>query len=261
MPSLSGPATRKISIVAALRFIAQTVLQNAGVAARVALPWLALAALFNAWALWSHPNDEAATLSTMNFGPYDYLANAVSILATSSIAVSWHRHVILNDDMKLVQAFHIDKKVLVYAASNLLISMAIVLPLLLLIVVINAVVPALIVPLATALLLLSIMFIIRLSLRPVAIAVGNLPFKFQNAFEATRGNNLAILAIAITVGLVCAIALVVAGMLSQGLAQANPKLDLPGRILLSIPAEFFSLVVVNAMFSTLYRFFAEAKEL
>ncbi len=260
MPFLSGPATRKISIAAALRFITQTVLQNAGAAARVAVPWLALAALFNAWALWGHPND-AATLSTINFGPYDYLANAVSILATSSIAVSWHRHVILNDDMKLVQAFHIDKKVLVYAASNLLISVCIVVPVLLAIVLVNAIVPALIVPLATALLLLSVIFIIRLSLRPVAIAVDNLPFKFQNAFEATRGNNLGILAIAITVAIVCMIALLVAGLLSQGLAQLNPKLDLPGRILLSIPAEFFSLVVVNAMFSTLYRFFAEAKEL
>ena len=260
MPLPSGPTTRKISISAALRFITQLVLQNAGAASRIALPWLALAALFNAWAVWSHPT-EATTLSNINFGPYDYLANAVSILATSSIAVSWHRHVILNDDIKLVQAFHIDKKVLVYAASNLLISVVIVVPVLLAIVLVNAVVPALIVPFATALLLLSIMFIIRLSLRPVAIAVDNLPFKFQNAFEATRGNNLGILAIAATVALACAIALVAAGLLSQGIAHINPKLDLPGRILLSIPAELFSLIVVNAMFSTLYRFFAEAKEL
>ena len=256
----SGPTTRKISISAALRFITQLVLQNTGAASRIALPWLALAALFNAWAVWSHPT-EATTLSNINFGPYDYLANAVSILATSSIAVSWHRHVILNDDIKLVQAFHIDKKVLVYAASNLLISVVIVVPVLLAIVLVNAVVPALIVPFATALLLLSIMFIIRLSLRPVAIAVDNLPFKFQNAFEVTRGNNLGILAIAATVALACAIALVAAGLLSQGIAHINPKLDLPGRILLSIPAELFSLIVVNAMFSTLYRFFAQAKEL
>ncbi len=260
MPSLTGPTLRKISIVAALRHLTHLATQNAAAASRIALPWLALAALFNAWALWSHPN-EPTTLSNINFGPYDYLANAVSILATSSIAVSWHRHVILNDDMKLVQAFHIDKKVLVYAASNLLITLCIGVPVLLAIVLVNAIVPALIVPLATAFLLLSVMFIIRLSLRPVAIAVGNLPFKFQSAFEATRGNNLGILAIAVTVAIVCMIALLVAGLLNQGLAQLNPKLDLPGRILLSIPADFFSFVVVNAMFSTLYRFFVENKDL
>jgi uncharacterized membrane protein YidH (DUF202 family) len=260
MSNQVGPPSQKISVSAALIHIARSISQNFFEAARVTLPWLALGALCNAWAIWSNPQP-AKSLAELSFGPLDFLANAVGLLATASIAVSWHRQMFLDEALKTVQPFRIDRPVLNFAATNFLLSLFVVVPFILLLTFINQFLSALMVPLATALFLVGSIFLVRLSLRPVALAIGNLQFKFQDAFEATRGNSFAILAIFGSVIVCCAIALVLAGLISQSIAQMNPKLDLPAHILLSIPAQLFSVLVVTAMFSTLYRFFVEGKEL
>jgi hypothetical protein len=260
MSNLPDPISRKIPISAALNHIAKFFTQNFVEAARVALPWLALGALCNAWALWSNPQT-AKNLSELNFGPLDFLTSAIGVIATASIAVSWHRQMMLHEPLKTVQPFRLDRLVLVYAGTNLLLSLFVVVPLILFLAFINQFLPALFVPLATCIFLIGSIFIVRLSLRPVAIAVGNSQFKFQDAFEATRGNNLAILAVFGSVCVVCVIALVFAGLISQKIAHMNPQLDLPAHILLSIPAELVSVISINAMFSTLYQYFVERKEL
>jgi hypothetical protein len=254
MSNLSGPATRKISFVAALKEIIKLTQQNFAAIARLALPWLALEALCNAWASFGHAADAT------NFGPLDFLSALIGFIGAASIAVSWQRQVLLNQDLKLVQQFHVDKTVLLYITTYLLIALVVGIPLGLVIVAVQFL-PSIFIPILVGLTILVMTMTVRLSLRLVAIAIGNLELSFQTAFEKTRGNNFAILCIMMT--FMVFILAIFSGFywLGQTATAFNPKLEIPLRILFAMPVQLLVLIVNSAMYSTLYRFFVEGNDI
>jgi hypothetical protein len=254
MSNLSGPAARKISIVAVLKEIFFLGQQNFAAIARLALPWLALEALCNAWASFGHAADATS------IGPLDFLSAFVGFIGAASIAVSWHRQVLLNQDLKLVQQFHVDKTVLIYITTYLLIALVVGIPLGLVIVAVQFL-PPIFLPILVVLTILVMIMTVRLSLRLVAIAIGNLELSFQTAFEKTRGNNFAILCIMLTFVIFILVIFFGFQLLSQTATAFNPKLEIPLRVIFAIPIELVVLIANSALYSTLYRFFIEGKEL
>ena len=233
--------------------------ENIGVMFPVALPWLALIALFSALATWQHPIRPTNMLD-IKLTALDYATLAVNFIGLSSIAVTWHRHVIAHENPRLVPPFRIDKPVIGYGASNLLLGLVLALPLSLLII-LAVILPVAFVPFVAGAMIIFSIFTIRLSLRLVAIAISKPDLTFQKAFETTRGNNFAILCIMLGAMLATLVAAVIAEVLAKNISQINLKLDLPLSILFAIPAQFVGLIVINAMLSTLYLYFVEGKDL
>ncbi len=250
---------QKIPIQRALLHIATSLKDNFTVAVRLAMPWLALIALFSAWAAHDHVLD-GPDLKNLEFNVFDVFVIAINIMASASIAVSWHRFILRDIDPQTVPHFRIDLLVLRYALANIMLALVIGVPLGILAKLADAL-PLLFLPGLIAISMLAIVVMLRLSLKLVAIALENHNLTYQKAYGLTRSNNLAILAIIGALLTATIIAVFVPEVLVQALGHTNPKLIFPMSILLRIPAQFLLIMLSTTMLTTLYGFFVEGRRL
>ncbi len=249
------PAPRQLPVMAAFRYMLNSIVHNWRVGARHGLPWIALLTLFKVWNLWSP--DETGTAMDPQFSWLDILSLGVSVVATSSIAVSWHRYILMDEPPASVPPFRMDAVVWRYLGRScfvLAVSIAPALGIALL----SEATPAALLPIWLALGLAVITMVVRLSTSLVATALGRTDFGLKSALIATRGNTGRILLlIALTAPIIALLVLAV----PLAMALPNPPAWLlPVLVLVSIPIQLLGLLLNITLLTTLYGYFVERRD-
>jgi hypothetical protein len=224
----------------------------------LAMPWLALLTLLNVIAVKLNPplpsSPPELSLSWMNVVIF-----FVSLLATASVAVSWHQFILRDEPLSAVKPFRLDKNVRHYFMRIILIDGICFIPLLVLVAAFQLV-PPFIWPIILALLIQLTVFAYRISLCLPAAAIDNMAIGIKESFAITRGNNLRILGLLAVLYLVLLVALVAFEIAVNVLQLINPMLGTISIVLLSIPIVFFNMLLAASLLTSLYGFFIEKRE-
>lgn len=248
----------KLSILAALKHMMQLIANHWKVAARFSLPWLALLAVLDAWQFLANPT-ASITPEDFHFNGPTLLLIAVNLVATSSISVSWHRLILINEPQSKVKPFRIDQIVLTYLRANFAIIMLTVVPLIA-VVLASTFFPAILLPLWLALTIAIVLLSVRLALSLPATAIGRTDFGLQAALAATQKNSLQIFGLLIATGFIIFGLLVVMQIIIALMHSISPNLNLPASVILGIPFQFVVILITTAMQTSLYGYFGEGRK-
>jgi hypothetical protein len=247
-------AMRTFPPFAAFIHALKSVLRYWRIGLMIALPWIALGVL--ATSMTSLMNIE---LRQQNAALLIALQMALAICALASIAVSWHRFVLLDETPPLVFALRFDAPVWSYIRRILLMLLAATGLSLLIALPLSMIVPpqlmqALIAPFAYALII-----VLSMSLPAAALQKPSIPF--LETFKAVRGNELNVVGFAI-LALASAVALVIttnaAASVSSALFPA-PFANIIAAIV-AAPLNAFGLLLNTSIITAAYGFFFEKRD-
>ena len=178
----------------------------------------------------------------------------VSIVAVSSMAVSWHRF-ILRDEMPA--GLRLDSTVMRYAGFTVLLMAPMLVPMVILVA--SAFQPSL-VSVGLPLLLLFGGIATRLLIRLPAVALGNKGFGFRDAWAASEGSFWACVGVfllnaAILIGSVMALM-----MLGNILALAGEMLALVVLVAVGMVMQVFYAIFNASIITSLFGFFVERRD-
>ncbi len=245
---------RKLSPTKAISHALNSVWIYRQVAARIALAWLPVLLLSGIAEIYFAPPPASAD-QIPAVSPVQIATFVVSLIATSSMAVSWQRF-ILRDEVS--RGLRIDGNVLRYAGFSFLLLIATVIPTVLLLVLSLVMQAAAILALPAVVLISGV--ITRLSVKFPAISLGDRAFRFADAWKASEGNfwpclGVFLLSWAITLG-----GLFVLILLGSGLGQFN---SLFGELFVTVGIilmQLFYAIFSASVFTSLYGFFVERRE-
>jgi len=245
---------RKLSPTKAISHALASVWSYRHIAARICLSWLPVLLLCGIAQLYFAPPDTAAN-EIPSIPPVEVITFFVSLIATSSMAVSWQRF-ILRDELS--RGLRLDGNVLRYALYTFLLLLAAVVPAVL------SLAAVLVEPSVAALTLPGVVLlggvVTRLSVKLPAVALGDRNFTFREAWKASEGNfwpclGVFLLTWAITLGGLFSLMLV-----GSGMAQLNSTL---GELFITVGVilmQLFYAVFNASVFTSLYGFFVERRE-
>lgn len=224
----------------------------------LAMPWLALITLLDIIALQIYPPPQT-TAPQFNLNWIDVVILFLNLLATASVAVSWHQFILRDAPLNAIKPFRFDKNVRLYYTRIILIDGICFIPFVALAVALGITPPA-IWPIIFALLIQLAVFAYRISLSLPAIAIGNAAISLKESFEITRGNNLRILGLLALVHLILVIVLLAFIVVVNMLKLINPSLGLISVFILGIPVVFFHMLLAASLLTSLYGFFVEKRD-
>jgi len=245
---------RKLSPTKAISHALNSVWNYRQVAARIALPWLPLLLLCSIAEVYFAP-PEAAPGEIPSIPPIQIATFLVSLIATSSMAVSWQRF-ILRDEVS--RGLRIDGNVLRYAGFNFLLLIATIIPSVLLLALALVESSAAVLALPAVVLIGGI--VTRLSIRFPAISLGNHAFTFRDAWRASAGNFwqcLGVFALSWALTLGGLFILILGG---SALSQVNGALGDLAVTVAVIVMQLFYAIFNASIFTSLYGFFVERRE-
>jgi hypothetical protein len=246
---------RKLPILAALRHMLHSISSHWRPMARVALPWLTLLAALNAWEIGS----SAQSGGSLQPNGITIILILVGLLASASISVSWHRYILLNEMPEARSPFRLDRLVWANLLRNLLIAVAVLVPLLIFSVLFDNL-PKIFLPIGVVIPIILAVTAVRLTISLPATAVANPSFGLASAWQVSKGNFFPILGLLLAACAVMLVAILAMALIMSVFAAISPRLALPVTVLLSMPIQF-SLILVNAALqSSLYGFFAENRD-
>ncbi|MEI8179008.1 hypothetical protein [Aestuariivirga sp.] len=245
---------RKLSPTKAISHALNSVWSYRQVAVRIAFAWLPVLLLCGIAEVYLAP-PAVAVDEIPSVPPVQIATFLISLVATSSMAVSWQRFILLDE---LGRGLRLDGSVIRYALYTLLLIAAAVVPTAILLAL------ALLAPSASVLALPAVILIggivTRLSVRFPAIALGDRSFTFSDAWKASVGNfwqclGVFMLSWAITLG-----GLFVLILISSGLGQLNPMLGDLAITVGVILMQLFYAIFNASVFTSLYGYFVEKRE-
>ncbi len=253
---------QKIPVIPAIKHALNAVFHFRETGIRIGLPWIILlAALSTVELLFFGSADFSndASAQDLNVRPTDFILAAVGLIALSSIAVNWHRYILLDEHTPPEKIFRLDAPVWKYAAHSILIMLIALVPVIIISFLVALATPNAIALLAFPLFMAGI-YIMRMSVALPATALERNDFGIRAALQATAGNNLqfaGLLALnaLIMLGtfLALAVALTIAGNISITVVKVCA-------VLLSIPANLFFSLFSISLLSSLYGYFAEGRK-
>jgi hypothetical protein len=245
---------RKLSPTKAISHALSSVWAYRQVALRIALAWFPVMLVCGIAEIYFAP-PELKPGEIPSVPPVQVATFLVSLIATSSMAVSWQRF-ILRDEVS--RGLRMDGNVLRYAGFSFLLLFLTMIPTVLLLAM------SLIVPAAAILVLPAVVLIggaiTRLSIKFPAISLGERSFRFADAWKASEGNfwqcfGVFLLSWVITLG-----GLLVLILLGSGLGQVNATLGDLAVTVGVIVMQLFYAIFNASVFTSLYGFFVERRE-
>jgi hypothetical protein len=224
----------------------------------LAFPWLALIALINIVGLQLFPHPKSSPLQ-IDLRWIDVVILTLNLIATASVAVSWHQFILRDVPLNTVRPFRVDRTVQLYFARVVLIDVACFVPLLVLVGMAEFL-PAAFSPLILALVIQLGVVAYRISLGLPAGAINSAPISMKQSFEKTTGNNLRILGLLVMVHLVLAAVLLGYIFAVNFFQLLNPVVGLISVFILGIPATFFNMLLLVSLLTSLYGFFVEQRD-
>jgi hypothetical protein len=264
---------RKLPVFGILSHALRSVINNIRFAWHVSWPWLALLLPLGIAAdfLLPHIDPEAtdpATIARNGQTALGYFAlGALSMLVFSSIAVSWHRYILMDEIPQGMARLRLDKVVWRYFGNTLLV---------ILIVVAACIPPVALLSFVTVMLglgqgaatgltmaaagLFAIPLSYRLMMKLPAIAIGNNSFTMREALAKTTGSSLQLC----VAGVVVITAALLLGTLLGGLATLlGASSGGAGAFVISVIQQLVSWLVTIftvTFLTSLYGFFVEGRD-
>jgi hypothetical protein len=258
---------RKLPVGAAFSHMMNSTWNNLGFAARSQWPWFAIffaALLVLGFIAYSLAPTGVSSAPEVEFGAANLLLLPVLFLiglGFSSMAVAWHRFVLLDEVPQGMQKLRIDDTVWRYFGNLMLLGLAtigLILPVLL----VFQISPVFaVLALIFYVLMVVLPVIYRLSIKLPAVAVGRRDFAFRDAWEASRGNEwqmvgLTLLMAAVSWGVGIALALV--SYLLQ--AILGPTVGLGLDAVVQVAVNWVLTILGITLLTSLYGFFVEKRD-
>jgi hypothetical protein len=233
--------------------------RNAGT--RIGLPWILVLAvatvLDRTFAVAPDSADGAANMMILR--PTEFIIAAFSLVIFSSVAVNWHRYILLDEVTSPEKIFRLDRPVWRYAGRTLLIMLLTLVPVLVFSSLFLTALPALAVVLAVPFFIAGI-FIMRMSVALPAIALERKDFGIGAALQVTKGNGLqfaALLALNALILLATFLALAIVLSIIGSVSLTAAKIF---AFVLSVPVNLFLSLFSVSLLSSLYGFFVEQRK-
>ncbi len=254
MNKLPAFQTIKHALKAVIQF------RNAGT--RIGLPWVLVLAVINfldhSFSAAPDPADGAASM--MIPGPMDFVIAAFSLVIFSSIAVNWHRYILLDEVTASEKIFRLDRPVWNYAWPHAAdharhacassrssrhfyrwrcqVSACC---------------------LRSAFFVAGI-YIMRMSVALPAIALERKDFGISAALQVTQGNNLQFAALLALNSLILLATFLALGIVLSIVGSVNLTAAKILALLLSVPVNLFLSLFSVSLLSSLYGFFVEQRK-
>ena len=233
--------------------------RNAGV--RIGLPWvLVLAGMSVIDRSFSVAPDPANGPANMILpSPMELVIAFLSLVIFSSIAVNWHRYILLDEIPTPEKIFRLDRPVWNYVGRTLLIMLATLIPVLALSLAFVAALPNL-GPLLAVPFFVAGVYIMRMSVALPAIALDRKDFGIMAALQVTQGNNLQFAGLLALNGLILFATFLVIGIVLSVVGNANMTAAKVLALVLSVPVNLFLSLFSVSLLSSLYGFFVEKRK-
>ena len=233
--------------------------RNAGI--RIGLPWVLVLAGINVIdRVFSVAPDPAGSAAGMTLpGVMELVIAALGLVIFSSIAVNWHRYILLDEVTSPEKIFRLDRPVWNYVGRTLLIMLVTLVPVLILSTAFINILPNLGFVLAVPFFVAGI-YIMRMSVALPAIALDRKDFGISAALQVTRGNNLQFAGLLALNGLILFATFLAIGIVLSVVGNANMTAAKVLALILSVPVNLFLSLFSVSLLSSLYGFFVEKRK-
>ena len=233
--------------------------RNAGV--RIGLPWMLVLAIMSLIdRSFSVAPDPASGPANMVLpSPMELVIAALSLVIFSSIAVNWHRYILLDELTASEKIFRLDRPVWHYAGRTLLIMLITLVPILILSTIFLSALPSFSLLLAVPFFVAGI-YIMRMSVALPALALDRRDFGITAALQVTQGNNLQFAALLALNGLILLATFLALGIVLSAVGGASMTMAKVLDIILSVPVNLFLSLFSVSLLSSLYGFFVEQRK-
>lgn len=251
----------KLPALLAIRHALKAVIQFRNAGTRIGLPWvLVLAAVTFLDRNFSvAPETADGTTGMMFLRPTEFIIAAFSLVIFSSIAVNWHRYILLDEVTASEKIFRLDRPVWRYAGRTLLIMLVTLVPVIIFSTVFIAAVPNL-GPLLAVPFFVAGIYIMRMSVALPAVALERKDFGIGSALQVTQGNNLQFAALLALNALILLATFLVLGIILAIVGSINMTVARILAVVLSVPVNLFLSLFSVSLLSSLYGFFVEQRK-
>jgi hypothetical protein len=233
--------------------------RNAGM--RIGLPWILVLAVMSLIdrSFSAAPDPANGPANMIIPSPMELVIAALSLVIFSSIAVNWHRYILLDEITASEKIFRLDRPVWNYVGRTLLIMLATLIPVLALSFAFVAALPNL-GPLLAVPFFVAGIYIMRMSVALPAIALERKDFGITAALQATQGNNLQFAALLALNGLILLATFLALGIVLSAVGGASMATAKVLALVLSVPVNLFLSLFSVSLLSSLYGFFVEKRK-
>ncbi len=251
----------KLPAFQAIKHALKSVIQfrNAGI--RIGLPWvLVLAGINLIDRSFSPAPDPAGSAAGMMLpGVMELVIAALGLVIFSSIAVNWHRYILLDEVTAPEKVFRLDRPVWSYVGRTLLIMLITIAPVLIFSLAFVNTLPNLGFLLAFPFFVAGI-YIMRMSVALPAIALDRTDFGISAALQVTQGNNLQFAGLLALNGLILFATFLALGIVLSIVGGASLTAAKFLALVLSVPVNLFLSLFSVSLLSSLYGFFVEKRK-
>ena len=222
---------------------------------RIGIVWIAILLALDAAQLLLFGFDPARTAD----GParvYRTLSAIAGFVALSSIAVNWHRFILRDELPKAANSLRLDTLVMRYIGNYLLAILAGLVPFVAILTIV-AFLPRVAVVILLPASVVAGAFIMMLSLKLPAVALGRTDFSFGDALKSAEGNFWQIAMVFLLNALLSLLPLFVLGSL---LKQVSLAAAAAIGLALSAPLNLFLTLFSVSVLTSLYGFFVEKRD-
>lgn len=257
---------RQLPITGALAHSIKSTLNNIGFAFHVSWPWMLIILPFdlvgNAYAmLHQAPGKMDPGVAVITIA-----VSLLTMIAFSSIAVSWHRYILMDEIPQGLQRLRLDATVWRYFGNTLLIILILVaaaIPLGIVVVLLGIMLgeksAILIIPAYAAAMLAAVSYSYRLGIKLPAIAIGRPAYAFKSALADSVGNFWRFVGLGILVGLISIGFALVVAVPAYFVGQLQNAALLYVIIAVQLLLNWLATVWTVTMLTSLYGYFAEGR--
>ena len=262
------PGPRQLAAGQCIRHAITSVRNNIAYAFRISWPWYSVLVPIGiaAGLLVDYVTGGNAEAHPEAAAPIYLILVIINLLAFSSIAVNWHRYILLDEVPQGSELFRLDDKTWRYFGNVLLItlimvvtSLLMVFPLVFISSFLNAPLVLAFIIMAAILCLIGILFF-RLSVKLPSIALGRRDFPLSHAWAATTANNLSLLLIFLFEIAVLIGALAVMLLVLFVVTSISPMLGVVVGVILQLLMNWIFTIFGITILTSLYGFFVEDRD-
>ena len=253
---------QKLPAILAVKHALNAVLQFRIAGMRIGLPWiLALTGINILDLLYFSKADPMVEDQSqiMVFPPAHIIIAALSLIVFSSIAVNWHRYILLDEITVSEKIFRLDRPVWEYAGRTFLIMLIAFMPTYLISAILFKTMPTFSLLLAIPFVVAGV-FIMRMSVALPAIALYRKDIGIIAALRITQGNNWQFAGLLALNAMIVFATLLVLMVVVAVIAGASPTAARILAVALSVPAKLFLSLFSVSLLSSLYGFFVEKRK-
>ena len=260
---------KTLPVLAAFSHAFRSTTHNLGFAFQVSWPWmLALLPINIAGNLYFLANSFG---NSEEMNPKVFAAVLImgicGMIAFASIAVNWHRYILLDEVPHGMERLRLDATVWRYVGNILLIGLILVvgaggigIVLVILAVLLGTVGQFVAVIGAVALTLFSIVASYRLSIKLPAIALGRQDYGLLHAWTATARNSWRFLGLLLILFIVSGLAALAGGLVGFGLGTIGGNVGVSISVAVQLAVNWVLAILGVTMLTSLYGYFVEGRE-